>query len=85
MSTHTHTGVIFERGNGLADPGDYVSGDDDNLYRVVRLVGVIHTGRAGVGNHVHAELELADWSDITDQEADDIVCTASDIEEANNE
>jgi hypothetical protein len=69
------TATIHERGNGLADVGDYVSSSDGNLYRVTAIQGPIHTGGPGAGNYVNAKVELADWDDITDDEADDIVCS----------
>jgi len=58
--------TIEERGNGLADVGEFVAGDDGQVYVVEQLIGPIHTGTAGRGNYVHAELALADWSDIDD-------------------
>jgi hypothetical protein len=66
--------TIQERGNGLPDVGDYVSGDDGNLYRVTSLGGTIHTGRPGQGNYVYGEVELADWSDVDDDS--EPVCSA---------
>jgi hypothetical protein len=62
--------TIHECGNGFPDAGDYVAGDDGELYRVVELVGPIHTGpRQGAANYVYAVLEQADWSDT---EADNL-------------
>jgi len=55
---------IIERGNGYADVGDYVSGDDGEVYTVVSFRGPIFTG--GAGNFMHATVELADWADVTD-------------------
>lgn len=66
--------TITERGNGLPDPGDYVPGDDGELYVVVSLDGQIQTGGASEGNWVRATLELADWHDIAE---DDDVFPAS--------
>lgn len=57
---------IIERGNGLVDVGDYVAGDDGEVYTVVSITGPIHTGGPGSGNYVYAEVELADWSDVDD-------------------
>lgn len=57
---------IIERGNGLAGAGDYVAGDDGEVYTVTKVVGPIHTGAPGEGNYVYAEVELADWSDVDD-------------------
>lgn len=66
--------TISERGNGFPDPGDYVPGDDGQLYRVVSLGGTIHTGcRSGQSNYMYARVELADWSDT---ESDDDVFSA---------
>ncbi len=56
--------TIEERGNGLADVGDYVAGDDGEVYRVVSITGPIHTGGTGAGNYVHATVTLADWTDV---------------------
>lgn len=59
--------TIRERGNGLPTAGDYVPGNGE-LYRVVRVVGQIHTGQAGEGNWVRAEVELADWDDCAEED-----------------
>lgn len=67
---------IIECGNGLADRGDYASGTDGMLYRVVSVSTTIHTGPPGSGNYVYGDVELADWDDVTDEEADDITCVA---------
>lgn len=67
--------TIEERGNGLAGAGEYVSGDDGELYRIVRTKRPIHTGsRAGAANYIHAIVEHADWNDIGDE--DEPYCTA---------
>jgi hypothetical protein len=60
--------TIYEAGNGLPDAGDYVPGDDGNLYRVVSTDSRIQTGSPGVGNHVAATVELADWSDCDEDD-----------------
>jgi hypothetical protein len=57
---------ISERGNGLPDVGDYVAGDDGEVYEVVALETLIHTGGPGAGNYVYGDVELADWADVTD-------------------
>lgn len=58
--------TVHERGNGLPDVGDFVAGDDGEVYVVTALIGPIHTGRPGVANYMHAEVELADWRDVDD-------------------
>lgn len=69
-------GRVFERGNGMPSVGDYVSGVDGDLYRVA-AIGRYETGRSpGMGMWALARLEWADWSDLTDEEAEDVVCTA---------
>lgn len=70
--------TIYERGNGFADVGDYVSGDG-NLYRVTATSGNIQTGNPGSGapNYMAAEVEEADWDDLTDEQADAIICTCT--------
>lgn len=60
--------TISERGNGLPDVGDYVGGDDGELYEIVSMGSTIHTGRAGEGNYVFARVELADWADVEEDE-----------------
>lgn len=60
--------TLNERGNGLPDAGEYVPGDDGQLYRVVDTFGPIHTGSPGGGNYVYAHVELADWSDCAEGE-----------------
>lgn len=70
--------IIEERGNGLADPGDYVTSDGD-VYRVVRTIGPIQTGRSpGAPNWVRAIVEPADWDDIDD--GNEPRCTAKIVE-----
>jgi hypothetical protein len=60
--------TLNERGNGLPDAGDYVPGDDGQLYRVVETASTIHAGSPGAGNYVYARVELADWSDCEEGE-----------------
>lgn len=65
----TVAATIHEHGNGLADVGDFVAGDDGEVYRVVELTGPIHTGgRPGASNYMHATVELADWDEVSDDE-----------------
>lgn len=64
---HTIEATVHERGNGLPDVGDFVAGNDGEVYRVLKFRGPIQTGRApGAGNWIRAEVELADWSDVND-------------------
>ena len=64
MNTTTMSATIEERGNGLPDAGDYVPGDDGQLYRVVSTDGSVQTGRApGRPNWIRATVAPADWSD----------------------
>lgn len=81
MSTSKYNGRVFERGNGMPNVGDYVSASGD-LYRVT-AIGRYETGRSpGMGMWALARLEWADWSDLTDEEAEAVVCTAQlDMEE----
>ena len=58
--------TIAERGNGFPDVGDYVAGDDGEVYVVVTLDSTIHTGARGEGNWMRATVESADWSDVDD-------------------
>lgn len=69
---------IQERGNCHADVGDYVSVQGD-LYRVISLGSGIHTGQSGSGasDYQIGEIEPADWSDLSDEEAEAVVCSAS--------
>ena len=73
---HIMKATIQERGNGFCDIGDYVS-EAGNLYRVTAMGSNIHTGQSGNGeaNTVDAEVEDADWDDISDAEADSIICS----------
>ena len=60
--------TIQEHGNGFPDPGDYVPGDDGELYRVISI-GRIHTGaRAGAADYMRVEVEPADWEDCEEGE-----------------
>lgn len=59
--------IVRERGNGMADVGDYVSGDDGQVY-LVESIGRTCTGlRPGMGAWARATVCLADWSDVTDE------------------
>lgn len=60
--------IIKEHGNGFPDVGDYVAGDDGEVYRVVSIdLGAIQTGRSpGASSWVRATVELADWDDVDD-------------------
>lgn len=59
--------TITELGNGLPDPGNLVPGDDGNLYHVIST-GHICTGSCGSGDYIHAEVELADWDNLDEDE-----------------
>lgn len=67
--------TIEECGNGLAGEGEFVSSlVEGAVYRVIEIVGRIHTGAPGQGNYVHAVVELARWEDVPEDE--DPYCTA---------
>jgi hypothetical protein len=52
-SESTVAATIYEAGNGFPDTGDYVQGDDGNLYQVIELGPRIMTGsRSGESNHI---------------------------------
>lgn len=72
--------TIHERGNGFPDVGDYVAGGaDGQVYRIVAQPNTrIHTGAQGSGasDYMYAEVELADWDDISEAEYDDMTCLA---------
>jgi hypothetical protein len=72
--TQTPNATIQERGNGFCAVGDYVS-DGVDVYRVLAFVGPIHTDAPGAPNYIHAVIEPADWDDLSDAEADDIICS----------
>ena len=61
--------TIEERGNGFPDVGDYVPGDDGELYRVVSTDGRIQTGPAGAANWIRASVEAVEWDDC-DEDAE---------------
>ncbi len=68
-NTNTITGRIIERGNGLAEVGDYVTEiRSGEVYLVVSVDSRIETAPSGsgLGNSVSATLELADWADVSD-------------------
>lgn len=73
-------GTIVELGNGLPSEGDLVPGTDGELYKVMELVGPIHTSPSGSGggNYIHAKVEWADWDDT---ESDDDVHSSQFVEE----
>lgn len=56
------TAKIEERGNGFPSVGDYVSGEDGTLYRVLSAGSTIHT-TGGRSNWITAQVEECDWSD----------------------
>lgn len=60
--------TIQERGNGFPSAGDYVPGDDGNLYLIVSTGGNICTHGPGVANDIEAVVELADWDDCDEDE-----------------
>lgn len=69
------TAIIREHGNGLPDVGDFVAGNDGEVYRVLSIDGPIQTGRSpGAGHWVRATVALADWDDVTDDT--EPTCTA---------
>jgi hypothetical protein len=71
--------TIEERGNGLPDVGDYVPGDDGELYRVVSMSSRIETGRCpGAGDWVNAKVELADWDDCDEDDLHPSQCILDD-------
>ena len=71
--------TVYEKGNGMPDVGDYVSGNDGEVYRVVEFTGPIQTGRSrGAGDWVRATVELADWSDVTDDTEPRWTCVVQD-------
>lgn len=68
MTTNSKTiaATIHERGNGFPGAGDYVPGDDGELYQIVSTSGRISTHGCGAANTIEAEVELADWDDVKD-------------------
>lgn len=64
----TIAATIHERGNGLPEAGDYVPGDDGELYEVVTIDGRIQTGGSGRGNWVDATVRPADWDDCDEDD-----------------
>lgn len=57
--------TIEERGNGFPGIGDYVAGDDGQMYLITGMASHIHTGQAsGCSNYVYATVEMADWDDV---------------------
>ena len=72
----TITATIYEGGNGFPDAGEYVAGDDGEVYLVIDIgAGRILTGRSGEGNRIEdVVVELADWADVDDD--NEPVCSA---------
>jgi hypothetical protein len=68
--------IIKERGNGFPDVGDYVAGAEGEVYSVTEFRGPIQT--SGGGNWIRAVVELADWSDVTDDNEPICGCTLDD-------
>ena len=61
--------TICERGNGFPDDGDYVPGDDGELYKIVKCGNNIFTGnRPGASNYIYATVTLADWDDCSEED-----------------
>lgn len=56
---------IIEQGNGLPDCGDYVTGDDGELYVIIRIEDRINTGHhPGDGNWCRARVLPVDWDNV---------------------
>ncbi len=61
--------IVTDRGNGLPDVGDYVPGDDGNLYRIESIRGRIETGRhTGEGNWMRVNVAMVDWDSCEESE-----------------
>jgi hypothetical protein len=60
------TATVYEMGNGFPGVDDYVPGDDGELYRITATDGRIST--TGMANNITAELELADWDDVEEND-----------------
>ena len=78
--THRHAerATIQERGNGLAEVGDFVAGDDGEVYVVVELTGRIMVSSGSTQQD--ALVTLADWDDVNDD--NEPVCSATISDEA---
>lgn len=63
-----YNATIQEHGNGLADVGEHVVGDDGELYEVMRASNCIHTQGSGRPNYIYAVVRLASWTDIDEDE-----------------
>lgn len=59
--------ALVERGNGFPGVGDYVAGDDGEVYVVVSLGTVIHTGQPGSSAWIDGTVRLGDWGDVTEE------------------
>ena len=70
-ATSTHA-TVYAQGGGLPDVGDLVAGDDGEAYRVLTR-GRVSTSSWGLC--ASATLELADWSDVS--EDTDGMCSAT--------
>jgi hypothetical protein len=66
--------IIEDRGNGIACAGDYVPGEDGNLYVVDTIDSVLQTQQYQA-NYVYATVHIVDWSACTeDEESTGMVC-----------
>ena len=65
---------IEERGNGFPSVGEFVPGDDGELYEIVELNTRIHTHGPGAGNTLFAEVVLADWDDVEEDDVFPALC-----------
>jgi len=73
----TIAATIHEHGNGLVDVGDHVAGNDGELYEVVETGGIhCSPSGSGGGNYMHGRVRLADWDDLTEEEAEYVTCSA---------
>jgi len=78
--TNTRRARIYERGCGFPDCGELVPIEDE-LWRVVRLVGPIQTGDTR-GNWILADVaEGPHWSEIDDDEEPRAVASFEDEDE----
>lgn len=68
---------ISARGNGLPDVGDYVAGNDGEVYVVVSFRGPVRASQSGsgAGDYIYGDVELADWSDVDEDNEPTCSCT----------
>lgn len=74
--------TISEHGNGFPSVGDYVPGNDGELYLVEEVTSRIHTAAApGLSSWISARVSIASWDDCEEGDVFQASCSLKENEE----